>query len=896
MNQLSLKLLLLCQIILFSATFCQKTPLHEPSDVQITGPIDLSQFQQKSLNLLDAPFDNTANIAGTNEAAVQARATGLDSPAMSNEDGGCSNSGAQPCQNNPELPFTGQVNGLAGEGLVVQLHYAEATTEHAQTEFITVNGSGNSVTYFENPVSPEILRAEIVGQPSSPEQYCEIKPSNENAGVTPASVQIDCSDQIYLLAGYAAGQTGTVTLANKTDPQHIARATIQSGDQTFQFDRRFSRGEIFSIEVVSQPEGQTCYLPNGNGSIRSSDRLDLSLICKPTKYIGGTVSFGDAPSEENYGDLHFWFYHQKEYYYHPVYRYAISAPQGKLADFPFEFPVSAGTYYVRIFRDKNNDGLPTVGSDPQSASAGPVVAEDRNVEDLQINLIDTTYLDRYLNLNAYMYNEPLWRPYGGGVCGGLYLRLEAGDVWGDANFLSGPMAQIPDFGIYYLYDDGGCGDGQGNMDQSFDQSKDDLNYSYGISDESYLYAGEYLFFYQNTKYDVIHFYRDEISVLQALDPMIIPNKPDTSQAVPVLNPEIRWNPIAGALSYEVELTGHQGLYTNRDDPWRFTNTAYYYPEGRYTLADDQSYMVRLFAYDTDRTLQTDFDAASRGPEFFFITDTDGANSITLSGTITNRFQPEAGVILYGSGDAVGGWQGSLFLEPGINEYELAVLYGNTSDAIVMAALNLDLTGQMYSFDNYSTRKWAVASPGESANNLEVNLSWPVNPALVAPYESESGVGFSPRFIWRDYSSNMSSGVTFNAPVAWSQVIWIRNTAKPGFPEIAYGLPNGVSSFDPAMTGYQIYDIAHAHHCMAANGVWNDDNNTCSIPVTGSLNKLNDAGPWSWSVMIVDCDYRDHELHLDSDENGFDDYTDCVLDTIQGKRPAYAEAPPSVFAP
>lgn len=780
----------------------------------------------------------------------------------------------------------GKINELSGSGLVIKFGGA------GQEKFVTFDKTQNSAIYFESPVPNDKLENwQIVAQPDSPQQYCEIGQSSAGLDNTQDIVEINCSSQIYTLSGSVSGANGKVVLANKRNPAENSKAIIEPQHQIFLFEGRFSEGEIYSIEVESSPQGQTCYLPNPAGAFQRSDIHNLEVICKETAYIGGAVESGEIQEGGDSGRLHFWLYHDKEHYYNPVYRYSLATLDGPLKEFPFEFPLSAGTYYLRVFRDSDRDSLPTMGSDPQSTAIGPIAAPGPQAATVSVVLQETQHADRYLYTNAYMFHEPRWKPYQGGVCGGLYLKLETGAIGGTAENLSNPMARLPDYGIYYLHDDGGCGDGQGNLNSSYDDSQGDGNYSYGLPAEGLLYAGEYLFFYANIKYDFIHFGRDTIEVLSGLDPLILLENNLGAQASPVLNPEFRWSPVSGAMSYEVEIVSNDGFYSNSGDPWRFTNSLFYYPEGRYTLEDNKSYMARIFAYDTDRTLDDDFDAAARGPEHFFVTDTSGTNSTPISGALENLLNPERGVILYASGNPAAGWEASLFLPPHSDTYQVSVLNDTAAKPVVFAALNVDSTGHIYSHQNYSTSKWIVGESFEAGIPQSINIMWPLTPALAAPPNLTTGAGFSPSFSWAPYSQY--------APEKWSQILIVRRGATEA-PDFIFGLPSHVTSFDLSnpeeATFPESYDIKKLLLCLNSGGEWNDNINSCSIELPEAPLALGDPEMRSWSLMIVECDFGEHLGRFDGDENGYNDYSDCVMDIILKRALPYAVSQEWVFTP
>jgi hypothetical protein len=94
----------------------------------------------------------------------------------------------------------------------------------------------------------------------------------------------------YSIGGSVGGLVGTVELQN-TQATGVEALTIGSSG-AFAFSTPVKRGQTFSVEVRTQPAGQTCNVTNGTG-IASADVTDILVICTgggATFTIGGNVS------------------------------------------------------------------------------------------------------------------------------------------------------------------------------------------------------------------------------------------------------------------------------------------------------------------------------------------------------------------------------------------------------------------------------------------------------------------------------------------------------------------------------------------------------------------------------------------------------------------------------
>ncbi|MDO8519145.1 MAG: DUF1554 domain-containing protein [Deltaproteobacteria bacterium] len=90
----------------------------------------------------------------------------------------------------------------------------------------------------------------------------------------------------YTIGGTLSGLTGTVVLQNNDGDDLTLTA-----DGSFTFDVALEDGETYQITVATQPDGLTCSVSNGAGTVDGADVTDVSIVCSADTYtVGGTVT------------------------------------------------------------------------------------------------------------------------------------------------------------------------------------------------------------------------------------------------------------------------------------------------------------------------------------------------------------------------------------------------------------------------------------------------------------------------------------------------------------------------------------------------------------------------------------------------------------------------------
>jgi len=85
----------------------------------------------------------------------------------------------------------------------------------------------------------------------------------------------------YTVGGTLSGISGTVVLQdNGGDDLSL------SADGPFTFGTPLADGSTYAGSVLAQPQGQTCTVANGNGTISSANVTDVTVTCTPIVCAG----------------------------------------------------------------------------------------------------------------------------------------------------------------------------------------------------------------------------------------------------------------------------------------------------------------------------------------------------------------------------------------------------------------------------------------------------------------------------------------------------------------------------------------------------------------------------------------------------------------------------------
>lgn len=104
----------------------------------------------------------------------------------------------------------------------------------------------------------------------------------------------------YSIGGSITGLSGTVVLQNNEEDD----LTITT-DGTFTFSTEFADATDYAVTVLTQPDGATCSVSNGTGTVATADVTTITIVCSSTTYtVGGTITglSGTVVLQNNAGD------------------------------------------------------------------------------------------------------------------------------------------------------------------------------------------------------------------------------------------------------------------------------------------------------------------------------------------------------------------------------------------------------------------------------------------------------------------------------------------------------------------------------------------------------------------------------------------------------------------
>lgn len=182
---------------------------------------------------------------------------------------------------NPPDTYTigGEVSGLLGSGLVLQLNGAGDTSVVRNGSFLFPDGLASGASYA----------VAVATQPSNPTQTCTV---SNGAGVVGAedvvNVAVVCSTESFSVGGTVSGLEGRglVLELNGADTLPIA------SNGAFTFPNALASGSAYEIIVSVQPDApsQTCTVANASGVVGSGAASSASVTCATDTFaVSGTV-------------------------------------------------------------------------------------------------------------------------------------------------------------------------------------------------------------------------------------------------------------------------------------------------------------------------------------------------------------------------------------------------------------------------------------------------------------------------------------------------------------------------------------------------------------------------------------------------------------------------------
>ncbi|NKI36028.1 hypothetical protein HFP89_12730 [Wenzhouxiangella sp. XN79A] len=186
----------------------------------------------------------------------------------------------------------GQVDGLAGSGLVLEL---------VGVETLPVASDG-SFTFATPVASGSPWEVRVAASPTGPDQTCEVVNGSGVLGSQAVvDVQVDCSSG-FTIGGTVVGAEGPgLVLRNAGEDLTI------TANGAFAFVQAVADGGAYAVSIVSTPDSppQQCQLINGSGTVQGAPVSDVQVQCQTLYRVRGDVAGAAGPGlvlQNNGGD------------------------------------------------------------------------------------------------------------------------------------------------------------------------------------------------------------------------------------------------------------------------------------------------------------------------------------------------------------------------------------------------------------------------------------------------------------------------------------------------------------------------------------------------------------------------------------------------------------------
>jgi len=173
----------------------------------------------------------------------------------------------------------GQVGGLAGSGLVLQLNGANDVP-------IPSNGAFTFATPISSGASYVVT---VLSQPTVPSQVCTVAHGHGTVGSgNVGNVEVACATRTFAVGGTVLGLLGTGLVLRNNGGDDVVAANGR-----FRFPTALASGATYGVTVQSQPTSptQACTLTNSGGTVGDAEVTDIVVDCSTSNFtIGGTVT------------------------------------------------------------------------------------------------------------------------------------------------------------------------------------------------------------------------------------------------------------------------------------------------------------------------------------------------------------------------------------------------------------------------------------------------------------------------------------------------------------------------------------------------------------------------------------------------------------------------------
>ena len=184
------------------------------------------------------------------------------------------------CTSAPSYGVGGNVSGLAGSGLILQLNGGNDLTIASNGAFVfptaLPGGSAYTVT--------------VSAHPSDPAQTCSVDNASGTVGAANVTnIAVTCTTSTYTVGGSVSGLAGSGLVLSLNGSNDLPIGANGS----FTFPGALASGTAYAVSVGTQPSNpeQTCTVGNASGTVGAANISDIEVACSTNTYtVGGTVS------------------------------------------------------------------------------------------------------------------------------------------------------------------------------------------------------------------------------------------------------------------------------------------------------------------------------------------------------------------------------------------------------------------------------------------------------------------------------------------------------------------------------------------------------------------------------------------------------------------------------
>jgi len=163
---------------------------------------------------------------------------------------------------------------------------ATSSPNQATISFTPGSDGGSSILYYVASSTPGNLIATstnspivVTGLTNGTEYTFTVYAVNSVGTSTPSSASnavtpIDVVLPTYSIGGVVSGLNGTAVLQN-----NFGDNLTVSANGAFTFGTRLANTATYSVTVLTQPNGQTCNISGGSGTVTSADVSSITLVC-----------------------------------------------------------------------------------------------------------------------------------------------------------------------------------------------------------------------------------------------------------------------------------------------------------------------------------------------------------------------------------------------------------------------------------------------------------------------------------------------------------------------------------------------------------------------------------------------------------------------------------------